>query len=144
MVLSGLKLMMVYQALTFSSAYGFTQCIEDASKRYGINPYILYAIAKVESGFNPRAVNYNRNGTVDYGLFQINSSNLKRLGIPVWYAYDPCYSAYLGAYFLRQCIDVYGNSWRAVDCYNKGNKASHSSKYVWLVYRELKRAGVVD
>lgn len=34
---------------------------------------LLIAIAKAESGMNPNAINVNRNGTVDRGVFQINS-----------------------------------------------------------------------
>lgn len=37
------------------------------------NPEIMIAIARAESGMNPRAVNYNRNGSIDTGLFQVNS-----------------------------------------------------------------------
>lgn len=37
------------------------------------NPEIMIAIAKAESGMNPSAVNKNTNGSVDIGLFQINS-----------------------------------------------------------------------
>jgi len=34
----------------------FATCFIEAGNYYGINPYILYAIAKVESGLNPYAV----------------------------------------------------------------------------------------
>ena len=37
------------------------------------NPEIMIAIAKAESGMNPQAVNHNRNGSIDTGLFQVNS-----------------------------------------------------------------------
>ena len=37
------------------------------------HPDIMIAIAKAESGLNPKAVNVNRNGSTDIGLFQINS-----------------------------------------------------------------------
>lgn len=33
---------------------------------------MLFCISKLESNFNPYAYNKNKNGTVDYGLFQIN------------------------------------------------------------------------
>lgn len=36
-------------------------------------PGLMVAIAKAESGMKPEAVNRNRNGSVDRGLFQINS-----------------------------------------------------------------------
>lgn len=135
---------MVCLILTSKPANAYTECIINAANYYNVNPYLLYAIAKVESGLNPYAINQNRNGSKDHGMFQINSSNLKRLGIPTQYAYDPCYSAYLGAYFLKSCINTYGNTWTAIDCYNKGYKATGKSRYVWLVYRELKRIGAVN
>lgn len=37
------------------------------------NPAIMIAIARAESGMNPKAVNKNTNGSVDLGLLQINS-----------------------------------------------------------------------
>lgn len=37
------------------------------------HPDIMIAIANAESGLNPKAVNVNRNGSTDIGLFQINS-----------------------------------------------------------------------
>jgi soluble lytic murein transglycosylase-like protein len=41
---------------------------------YKVHPDILRAITKVESNFNPRALNKNQNGTYDIGIMQINSS----------------------------------------------------------------------
>jgi hypothetical protein len=37
------------------------------------NPKLAIAIAKAESGLNPKATNHNRNNSDDYGVFQINS-----------------------------------------------------------------------
>ncbi|EAU4137181.1 pilus assembly protein, partial [Salmonella enterica] len=60
-------------------------CFSTAGKMYQIDPLLLEAIARHESGLNPRAMNLrNRNGTVDYGLMQVNSSHiplLKQKGI---------------------------------------------------------------
>ena len=50
--------------------YLYEKCIEnDFSYEY------LLLIAYVESRHNPKAINYNKNGTVDKGLFQLNSVN---------------------------------------------------------------------
>lgn len=118
----------------------FIRGIEDASRYYNIPPKLLYAIAYVESGFNFRAVNVNRNRTRDYGIFQINETNLKRFGYSKGVAFHPYWSAYLAAYILRECINEVGYSWKAVDCYNKGSsRAKENSKYVWKVYRAMQK-----
>jgi len=120
----------------------YRDCFISASFTYGVSYELLMAIAKVESNFNPRALGRNRNRSYDIGIMQINSSwlpYLRRYGIRVEHLWDPCYNIHIGAMVLRHCMDIYGNSWRAVDCYNKGAKrANNTSKYVWNVYRALR------
>lgn len=94
-------------------------CFEEAGREYDIAPLLLWSIAKNESGFNPRAVGRNANGTYDYGVMQINSSWAPVLGPKRWNALaDPCTNVRTGAWILRQCIDRYGYGWKAVGCYN--------------------------
>lgn len=45
---------------------------------------IAVAVAKAESGWNAKATNRNRNGSVDYGLFQINSVHAAILNTGNW------------------------------------------------------------
>lgn len=119
---------------------GYCFCFENAGAFYGVSPRLLWAIAKVESDFNPEAINRNKNGTYDIGLMQINSSwfaYIKKHGINPSLLWNPCYNTYVGAMVLRHCIDTYGYNWRAVDCYNKGKKAKETSMYVWKVYKSL-------
>lgn len=122
-------------------------CFERAGMQYGVNPRLLKAIAIVESSLNPRAINVNKNLSIDRGIMQINSSwdkHLKKHGIDPAYVWQPCYNIQLGAMILRYCQNMFGNTWRAVDCYNKGLRAKESSFYVWKVYkayRKLERWG---
>jgi len=114
-------------------------CFKEASEQYNINYYLLLAIAKTESNFTVRAINYNRNGTYDLGIMQINSSWLPILKISKDILLnDPCYNINVGAWVLSQCISKFGNNWRSIDCYNKGARSRVSSEYVWKVYKNYK------
>lgn len=98
-------------------------CFNEAGQEYGVSPELLWNIAKHESKFNPTAINWNRNKSgkitsYDFGLMQINSRWKKELG-PIWEQLgDPCTNVRVGAWILSQCIRDYGNTWRAVGCYN--------------------------
>ncbi len=118
-----------------------SECFKKAGEMYGISPLLLWGIAYVESKFNSGAYRINKNKTVDRGLMQINSSwipVLKKYGLKdVGYLYHPCYNIFIGAWILRQCIDKYGYSWRAVSCYNTGHPTK-GMYYAKKVYNVLK------
>ena len=110
-------------AVTLAARPAFA-CWVQAGERYGVNPWLLRAIAEVESSLNPAATNlghYRQDGTYDIGLMQINSGLLPALskyGITRQDLYNPCTSIYVGAWVLRQKINAYGNTWKAVGAYN--------------------------
>ena len=125
-------------------------CWVQAGERYGVNPWLLRAIAQVESSLNPAATNldhYRQDGTYDIGLMQINSGLLPALskyGITRNDLYNPCTSIYVGAWVLRQKIDAYGNTWKAVGAYNAACTKLHGeactqarTTYADKVYRAL-------
>lgn len=114
-----LLLLLVVSATIVESAESF--CYEEAGAKYGISPTLLHAISQKESSFNPVAINYNTNGSYDFGLMQINSSwepSLRKLGIPWDSLADPCTNVMVGAWVLSQCVRDYGYTWPAVGCYN--------------------------
>lgn len=119
----------------------YYSCFINASYHYGVNPEILISIALVESKMNPRAYNVNKNKTYDIGIMQINSSwlpYLRKFGVRMEHLWDPCYNIHIGAMVLRHCMNIYGNTWKAIDCYNKGTKARKSSQYVLRVYKTFR------
>jgi len=124
-------------------------CWAAASTRYNIDPLLLYAIAKVESSLDPTAINHNRNGTVDIGLMQINSSHLPQLakvGITRRrLVEEPCTSIMAGAQILAGLIGRHGYTWTAVGAYNAGSapareplRQTYAAK-VWHIYRIVLR-----
>src|SRR5690242_8618879 len=61
---------------------------------------VMTGIAKHESGLDPAAIHYNRNGTFDAGLTQVNSANFGWLGLALQDALDPCKNLAAGAKVL--------------------------------------------
>ena len=49
------------------------QKIRTAASKAGIDPNLAVKVAQCESGLNPLAVNINTDGSIDRGLYQINS-----------------------------------------------------------------------
>lgn len=112
--------------LLLISPGAFANCWNTAGYYYHVDPYLLFAIAEVESGLNPYAIGYNHDGSRDVGLMQINSSHfpeLERKGIDEYRLMaEPCTSIMVGASILSGMIKVYGYNWEAVGAYNAGLK----------------------
>ncbi len=108
-----------------AAASAAENCFVAAGAKYGRDPALYYAIAKVESNLNPLAVNEShiaRTGTVDIGAMQINSGNLPALarrGITrERLLNEPCTNVDVGAAILEEKIALVGASWEAVGAYN--------------------------
>lgn len=112
-----------------STAHAF--CFNEAGARYHVDPQLLRAIASVESSFNPRAINANRNkkGQItsrDYGLMQINSTHITQLrAMGVLQSEqdlltNPCLNVQTGAWILARHLQVCGVTWECLGSYNAG------------------------
>lgn len=122
-------------------------CWVSAGRQHAIEPELLQAIAEVESGQVSSAMNYNKDGTRDIGLMQINSSHLRRLsdeGITEQRLLDePCLSVEVGASVLAGFVSRYGYNWTAVGAYNAGNAPDRQAarlryaQKVWKRYQAL-------
>ncbi|MCY0389180.1 lytic transglycosylase domain-containing protein [Robbsia sp. Bb-Pol-6] len=140
-----------WSALVFASAasstpvHAATDCFTAAGSYQGVNPLILRAIAWQESRDAPGALHRNQNGSIDYGLMQINSIHLPALaqyGISSNKLMDPCASVYIAAWHLRQKMNKYGNSWAAVGAYHSETPALRD-KYAQQIVAILRRWNVI-
>ncbi|MEM0672593.1 lytic transglycosylase domain-containing protein [Dickeya oryzae] len=154
-------LLSVLLALVSPSARAF--CFEAVGEKYHIDPLLLLAIAKGESSLNPAAVNINRDKVTrrevsrDYGLMQVNSTNLPGLikqGIisgPDDLLTRPCLNVQIGTWILARHFQVCGISWNCLGSYNAGfrqdrheSRESYANR-IYAIYRQLlrERRGIV-
>ena len=117
---------------------------KEAGEKYGLDPKILVAIGMCESSLNCKAIKKkNRNKSIDVGVMQINSwwfPTLKKSAKDLNLLYSPRYNIHVGAWIFKKCTKMYGVSWRAIDCYNKGaKKARHNSKYIRMVNKKYSK-----
>lgn len=122
-------------------------CIMPAARFHAVNPYVLRAILKVESGLNPATtVSRNTNGTVDVGICQFNSMHFKRLArynIAPGHLLDPCICTYVAAWHLAEVIRDNGNTWEGIARYHSGTPY-FNQRYQILLSNELIRSGVIQ
>lgn len=130
------KYFAVLVILVYSNTYADTilydRYFDEAGQHYNIPPLLLKKIATIESGINPKAINKNANGTVDYGLMQINSSHLRTLsqwGINEKNILDPKVNIYAGSWLLSEHIKEHGFNLQAVGRYHS---ATPVYKEKWL------------
>ncbi|WP_298435714.1 lytic transglycosylase domain-containing protein [Ottowia sp.] len=145
-----LRQLLVVICLLCGLPAGANACWNDVALRHRVPADLLYAVAKVESGLDPKAVNrshFHRTRSIDIGLMQINSRHLPRLareGITEASLYEPCTNLDVGARLLADLFARKGLSWDSVGAYNaactelKGEACTEArSRYAWKVYRQL-------
>jgi hypothetical protein len=133
-------ILLILPICLFQPPHAMAFCFEEAATQYGLNPSLLSSIASVESRLRPAALHQNSNGSTDYGLMQVNSFWIDKLGLdPGQLLHDPCYNVMTGARILRQCVDRYGYTWEAVGCYNASSRDKRVN-YSWKILRELKNS----
>src|SRR5499427_1480648 len=102
-----------------SADYGlYSREIAEASARYGVPEGLIWAVIRVESGFNPRAV--SRKGA--RGLMQLMPATASILGVRN--SFDPGENIDGGARHLRGLIERFANDVPlALAAYNAGENA---------------------
>jgi soluble lytic murein transglycosylase-like protein len=126
--------------------YEGRNCWLESATLYGLDPYLLFAVAMVESGLNPTVFNTNSNTSIDIGLMQINDSwlpTLSRYGITKESLLNPCVSIQVGAWVMAQNFYRMGKKWEAIGAYNARSydKRLIYARKVYMMYDRLKLWG---
>ena len=102
----------------FHSGAEYREIIARASLKHGVNPDLVYAVAAVESSFNPRAI--SSKGAL--GLMQLMPETATRFGVTD--AFDPSENVLGGVRYLRYLLDLFRGDLRlALAAYNAGENA---------------------
>lgn len=118
------------------NGYKIVNCWDEAGRKYGLDPWLIFAYAQTESTLNPLAINKNRS-SIDRGLMQINSywlATLKKYNISTEHLFDSCVSIFVGSWIIRQNINQYGYNYNGLVAYNVGNPFDPNKKAVGQKY----------
>ena len=109
----------------------YDEYVKQAAARNGIDPNLIIAVMRHESGFNARAVSYK--GAT--GLMQLMPGTARRFGVTN--IYDPQQNIEGGARYLRFLLDQFNGDINLVLAgYNAGENAVVNSGYRVPRYRE--------
>lgn len=102
-------------------------CINHAAIAYHVPAKVILSVIKQENGRNGLA-KPNKNGTYDYGVMQINTVWLSKLGNYGYtkenLQYDACKNVNAGTWILAQGLAEAKTAWRGI-----GNYHSHTEKF---------------
>lgn len=104
------------RAAEYIEKYG--TIIEEASSMFSVEPSLIKAVIKAESGFNHKAVSHKG----AQGLMQLmpGTADLMRVNNP----FDPTENIFGGTRYLRDLLERFGNDMElAVAAYNAGPEA---------------------
>jgi soluble lytic murein transglycosylase-like protein len=93
----------------------FRALIAQTAREHGVHPELVYAVAAVESSFDPMA----RSVKGAQGLMQLMPETAERFGVSN--AYDPAENVRGGVRYLRYLLDLFNGDVRlALAAYNAG------------------------
>ena len=148
---------MLFSTPAVAETISLTPMFQEAAETWGVPTALTQAIARVESGLSPWALNIEGKGytfdskekavnkareaqaagrSFDSGVMQVNSMWLKKYCIPLEAAFDPLANITFGSWILKQEINRRGLSWDAVGAYHSPD-AHQGRKYAEMVRKTL-------
>lgn len=102
----------------------YIEIVADAIEETGVPAHLFAKLIAYESGWNPKAVGINKNGTKDRGLAQLNSAYIHSLekhnaGAEID-PHDPAVALPVAARHLAWLYEQTGSWWGAIMSYNAG------------------------
>lgn len=109
----------------------YDKLVLEAAARHGVDPNLVFAVMRQESGFNSRARSYKGAS----GLMQLMPATARRFGVTnIW---DPAQNIEAGTRYLRFLLDTFnGDVKLALAGYNAGEGAVIKYGYTVPRYRE--------
>ncbi|HRF57805.1 MAG TPA: lytic transglycosylase domain-containing protein [Campylobacterales bacterium] len=110
----------------------YDESFKEYGEHFGIPPLLLKNIAKIESSLNPHCINHNKNGTIDYGIMQINTvhfAELQRYGVNERNIMNPKVNIMAGAILVKKLID---NNQTNYDSIGKYHSKTSRFKSLWV------------
>ena len=109
----------------------YDQMVVDSAVRNGVDPKLMFAVMRQESGFNSRARSYKGAS----GLMQLMPGTARRFGVAN--IFDPAQNIEGGARYLRFLLDMFdGDVKLALAGYNAGENAVVGAGFKVPRYRE--------
>jgi soluble lytic murein transglycosylase-like protein len=105
----------------YGSVKDYDEYFVEAGEHFGIPPLLLKKIATIESDLDANCIFRNKNGTIDYGIMQINSCHFKELskyGISKTNIMHPRINIFAGAAILARHIKNEGFNIEAISHYH--------------------------
>jgi soluble lytic murein transglycosylase-like protein len=109
---------------------GAKKMVAQICKEQDVSYKLVSSLIQQESEWNPNNINHNKNGTTDYGLMQLNSSNKEFFEKKFWdrpEKFDmknPEHNVYVGVRFFKALLGQYKNDVKkALTAYNAGSGA---------------------
>jgi soluble lytic murein transglycosylase len=117
----------------------YRDSLESTSRSRELDPFVVAALIRQESEFNPRAVSRAK----AYGLTQVLPSTgreiSRRAGVSNFSTpmlFEPEVNLRLGTYYLKSMLDQHGGRWEhTLAAYNAG-KSRVNTWVTWAEYRE--------